>query len=160
MPDRLQRLPQIFAGQPIYFVTTCTHGRQKILATEKVHQRLQDFATAGPEHGAWLGAFVLMPDHLHAFVTFDDNDSARLGSWMRLLKNALSKTLKEQGYPAPHWQKGYFDHVLRSGESYAGKWLYVWNNPVRAGLVEKAENWPYFGQPFPVMMPQPKIDAA
>ena len=39
-----------------------------------------------------------------------------------------------------------FDHVLRSEESYGEKWLYVRDNPVRAGLVDDASDWPYQGE--------------
>jgi hypothetical protein len=39
-----------------------------------------------------------------------------------------------------------FDHVLRSDESYAEKWNYVRDNPVRAGLVKSADNWRYQGE--------------
>lgn len=46
----------------------------------------------------------------------------------------------------PVWQRGFFDHVLRSDESYAQKWDYVRENPVRAGLVKRAEDWPYAGE--------------
>ena len=34
------------------------------------------------------------------------------------------------------WQEEFFDHVLRSSESYSQKWNYVKENPVRAGLVK------------------------
>ncbi|MGI9172622.1 MAG: transposase [Chthoniobacterales bacterium] len=44
------------------------------------------------------------------------------------------------------WQRGFFDHLLRNSESYSQKWNYVEQNPVRAGLVENAEDWPYAGQ--------------
>src|SRR6478672_8443810 len=40
------------------------------------------------------------------------------------------------------WQREYFDHVLRSDESYAEKWDYVRENPVRAGLVRSSNDWP------------------
>ena len=46
----------------------------------------------------------------------------------------------------PVWQRRFFDHVLRSDESYAQKWNYVRENPVRAGLVTNAEDWPYAGE--------------
>jgi hypothetical protein len=46
----------------------------------------------------------------------------------------------------PIWQRGFFDHLLRSEESYAQKWDYVRGNPVRAQLVEKVEDWPYAGE--------------
>lgn len=71
---------------------------------------------------------------------------------MRLLKNYISKALRLDGTPAPHWQKGFFDHVLRSDESYAEKWLYVRNNPARAGLVANSDDWEYRGEPFPLRM--------
>jgi hypothetical protein len=44
------------------------------------------------------------------------------------------------------WQREYFDHVLRSGESYAQKWDYVRENPVRAGLVTSWDHWRYVGR--------------
>ena len=65
---------------------------------------------------------------------------------MKSLKNAISKTLKNATFPGPHWQKGFFDHVIRSEESYEQKWVYVRDNPVRAGLVRSAEDWPYAGE--------------
>jgi len=47
---------------------------------------------------------------------------------------------------SPIWQRGFFDHVLRNDESYGHKWNYVRENPVRAGLVTKADDWPYSGE--------------
>jgi hypothetical protein len=44
------------------------------------------------------------------------------------------------------WQRGFFDHILRSEESYRQKWNYVRDNPVRAGLVANANDWPYAGE--------------
>jgi REP element-mobilizing transposase RayT len=44
------------------------------------------------------------------------------------------------------WEEGFFDHVLRSDESYAQKWNYVRENPVRTGLVKSVEDWPYQGE--------------
>jgi hypothetical protein len=36
--------------------------------------------------------------------------------------------------------------MLRSSESYSEKWDYVVENPVRAGLVGRADDWPYAGE--------------
>ena len=46
----------------------------------------------------------------------------------------------------PLWQPDFFDHVIRSFESYEEKWKYVRLNPLRAGLVEIADEWPYQGE--------------
>ena len=40
----------------------------------------------------------------------------------------------------------FFNHILRGDESYAEKWNYVRDNPVRAGLVRTADEWPYQGE--------------
>jgi REP element-mobilizing transposase RayT len=144
-PERLRRLGLIFPRAPVYFVTACTTRRKKILARRDVHEVFQKFARESPKHGAWIGAFVLMPDHLHLFVAFDD-ELISLSGWMKSLKNAISKTLRLAGIASPHWQKGFFDHLLRSEESYSEKWEYVRNNPLRAGLVACAQEWPYQGE--------------
>ena len=96
-------------------------------------------------HGAWIGAYVIMPDHLHRFVAADDEQIA-ISAWMKSVKNTISKTLRESGVAPPHWQKTFFDHLLRSSESYSEKWNQVRENPVRAGLVKVAEDWPYQGE--------------
>ena len=71
MVERLRRLEWIFDRTPVYFVTACTANRRKLLTSPDVHQRLIQFGEDGPAYGAWLGAYVLMPDHLHAFVALD-----------------------------------------------------------------------------------------
>lgn len=86
-----------------------------------------------------------MPDHLHLFAGFADG-SPKLSDWVSALKRTLSAALPYAQFPAPHWQKGFFDHVLPSNESYAAKWEYVRLNPVLAGLVMRAEDWPYQGE--------------
>lgn len=88
-----------------------------------------------------------MPDHLHAFVALEE-ETLSLANWMKSLKNLLSKSLRARNLSSPHWQKTFFDHVLRSSESYGEKWEYVANNPVRAGLVNRFEDWPYQGEIF------------
>ncbi len=52
---------------------------------------------------------------------------------------------------APLWQREFFDHVLRSEESYDAKQQYVMANPVRVGLVLGPEDWPYRDEISPLM---------
>jgi len=88
-----------------------------------------------------------MPDHVHAFVALDD-EKVMLENWMKSLKNPVSKVFRVQKIAAPPWQKTFFDHVLRSSESYDEKWNYVVDNPMRAGLVGRSEDWPFQGEIF------------
>ncbi|MEN8725209.1 MAG: hypothetical protein ABF325_06525 [Lentimonas sp.] len=50
----------------------------------------------------------------------------------------------------PIWQVDIWDRQLRSGESYSEKWAYTCRNPVRHGLVDKAEDWPFQGELNPL----------
>ena len=81
---------------------------------------------------------------------FPDRRLSPLSEWMKSLKNSLSKTLRGMNVPAPHWQKGFFDHVMRSEESYSEKWLYVAENPTRKKLAAQIEDWPYQGEIYPL----------
>jgi putative transposase len=81
-----------------------------------------------------------MPDHVHLFVR--GNRDFALSSWIGGLKRAMSVAVQSPRL----WQPGFFDHILRSDESYAQKWKYVRENPVRAGLVETADGWRYQGE--------------
>jgi len=58
----------------------------------------------------------------------------------------MGKALLRLGIQKPHWQEGFFDHVLRTAESYSQKWDYVRMNPVRAGLCDEPGEWPYQGE--------------
>jgi putative transposase len=147
--QRLRRLEFVFVRSPISFVTACTESRRKLLANARLHESFLWFAQQGPLHGAWVGRCMIMPDHIHLFAATDD-EKITLSKWMKSFKNSLSKTLRVGCVDAPHWQKTFFDHVLRSASSYSEKWSYVRENPVRAGLVRKTEEWPFMCEVFRV----------
>jgi putative transposase len=143
---RPPRLPQIFQsyGAPLFFVTICTLHRRKIPSLRVAHEVLTAYGgRAISEFNVALGRYVIMPDHLHFFIRGDQNFV--LGDWVKGLKRTMSKAFPEE-QPTSLWQPGFFDHLLRNDESYAQKWEYVRENPVRAGLVKFAEDWPYQGE--------------
>jgi putative transposase len=85
-----------------------------------------------------------MPDHIHFFVRLAPE--AQLGVFVKMMKQSLTRTVRPLADGRFVWQPGFFDHLLRHGESYAEKWQYVWQNPVRAGLVSNPEEWPFQGE--------------
>ena len=118
---RLTRLETVFTEAPVYFITACTEKRAHLLANEQTHEVFIRFCILARSRGVLVGRYVLMPDHLHLFVCIPPG-AVGLSMWMKSLKNTLSKNWSEQGIAAPHWQKGFFDHLIRSGESHAEKW--------------------------------------
>jgi putative transposase len=137
----------------VVFLTVCTKDRRPWLANPDVHGLLRSIWLNAE---AWLvGRYVLMPDHLHLFCAPNEDGSAGaspsqagaasvpLDNWVRYWKSQFSK---RHGNPVRRWQSDHWDTRLRREESYDAKWEYVRNNPVRAGLVERADDWLYEGE--------------
>jgi REP element-mobilizing transposase RayT len=120
----------------IYFITICVKDRKPVLANEAAFTAFKNAAVKLRE---WrVLAAILMPDHLHAVVAPSERD-AQLGNFSAALKRWMRKELNASW----QWQAGCFDRLLRSDESLHEKWLYIQDNPVRAGLVKDWKDWPY-----------------
>ena len=81
--------------------------------------------------------YVLMPDHLHFIARFDQ----RMG--MERVVIAIKRLVARRANVP--WQKGFFDHRIRDPNHLREIGAYVRMNPVRAGLVETPDAWPYWG---------------
>lgn len=135
-PRRLRRLTLLQADHNSYFLTVCVEGRKPVLANDNVHGRLCDLVTESLDrYGVWVDSYVLMPDHVHFIVTVS-RDAIRIGKWVKAMKAVVACREFQ-------WQSGFFDHVLRSNESRSEKWEYIRMNPVRRGLVNRPEDWPF-----------------
>ena len=153
-PPRLVPIFQRFDA-PVFFVTFNTHRRQAILANAALHDAFIADCRRAEQFRIGVGRYVIMPDHVHLFVCFGTGCEITLSEWIKGLKRHLDKVLTASGCErvrvrsqklASFWQPGFHDHLLRSDESYAAKWGYVFQNPVRAGLVVRAEDWPFAGE--------------
>jgi putative transposase len=97
---------------------------------------------------------VVMPDHLHLILTpAVDYERMRvypLSEIVWAIKSAsahrVNKLLKKSGSV---WQAEYFDTVIRRSESLDQELAYVRQNPVRAGLVTRAEDYEWSWEPRP-----------
>ena len=122
------------------FLTLCTAQRERWLAQVSVQRTLHTIWERTAT--AWLVSdFLLMPDHLHLFCAPHD-PRFTLERWIAFWKDRFAKLHPDTGT----FQAGGFHHRLRDSESYAQKWQYVLENPVRAALVAKPEEWPHSGR--------------
>jgi REP element-mobilizing transposase RayT len=94
---------------------------------------------------AAIHAVVVMPDHVHLLLTPLRDLDGNLYSMVEILQaikgasaHCLNRALRRTG---PVWQEESFDHVLRSEESFEEKLEYIRQNPVRRGLVTRAEDY-------------------
>jgi putative transposase len=107
---------------------------------------IQEWRSARERHGWAIGRYVIMPDHVHFFCAAELDAKTLptfVGSWKEWTSKAIKRPL---GLTISVWQEEFFDHVLRSSESYSEKWNYVRNNPVRHGFVTDADDWPWQGE--------------
>jgi len=151
-PPRLDTVFQLDMP-PLYLVTLCTLMRRPILACTAVHDAFRSYGGAGVGLGAAVGRYVIMPDHIHAFVRIVGDMT--LSRWVKGMKRQIDGALGAAGQAQVavpgcqmqgYWQPGSFDQLLRSSDSYSEKWQYVLQNPVRSGLVARCEDWPYQGE--------------
>ena len=84
-----------------------------------------------------------MPDQLHLILT-GDGDSSNLARITQAFKSLAAREARKIAL-SNLWQKGFYDHILRNGESLEAAAWYVFLNPVRAGLAHHPEEWPYSG---------------
>ena len=121
-------------------VTVCAFEKRRILADDRVHDALRHVWRQATH---WLtGHYVIMPDHIHLFCAPGVNTPPSIrrwaGYWKRLAGDA-EPALKRQ------FQEDCWDTQMRSQEHYIRKLGYVRDNPVRLGLVEQSQDWPYQG---------------
>jgi putative transposase len=87
-----------------------------------------------------------MPDHLHMLLEGLSGGS----DFCQFMKDVKQRT----SYQAIRlgggrlWQDGYHDRIVRQDEDVAAYVHYILQNPVRAGLVARAEDYPYASSRF------------
>jgi putative transposase len=140
----LRRLDHI-SVEPLYFITGNTLRRQAVLVPELAEAVISALRSTAELNRWAVGRFVVMPDHVHFFCR--DVGSARsLSDFIGGFKQLSTRNAWTAGWDGKLWQAEFFDHLLRSGESYEQKWNYVRHNPVRAGLCASPDDWAHQGE--------------
>jgi putative transposase len=86
--------------------------------------------------------FVVMPDHVHLLLTVDGDTTIERA--MQFVKGGFSYRLKkETGYSGEVWQRGFSEVRTEDRESFEKHTEYIRQNPVKAGLVVSADEYPY-----------------
>lgn len=148
MPDfyrKHNRLPRnCYIGRQWYFITVNAEGRRPIIANGNVVRDLLDTLRAAcMSHMFDIYAYCFMPDHIH-LEPVGLTPEADLIEFMRTWKGTSTVPLREVGLNDA-LQKGFYDHILRPDDREDAVAWYIFNNPVRRGLVNDLRQWPYSG---------------
>jgi len=134
-----------YTARRVYFVTAVAAGRRKLFLDEWAARATLDCLFELREQlGFYVYVYCLMPDHFHALFG--------LGESRKSLSDICGafKSLSTRAYLRRHrgklWQRGFFDHIIRNEQDFFETLEYIKLNPVRKGLVEVWDQWPYTGR--------------
>jgi len=143
---RRLRLPHWdYSSTAVYFVTVCTAGKRHLLG-RIVEGQLTPTPLGSLVEACWLSvsdhvaaasldAYVVMPNHLHGVVAIDgEHRSTSLGTAIRGFKAAATRDARRLGAliaKTPLWQRGFWEHVVRSPSDLERIREYIETNPAR-----------------------------
>jgi REP element-mobilizing transposase RayT len=122
-----------------------TQGRRELPAAARdiVLRQIIDKTT----DRAFVHKSVVMPEHVHMVITpgFDKYGQIHaISEIVGPIKGASAREINQLlGWTGRLWQREFFDHQLRSDESLAEKCEYIRQNPVRRGLVDDPDDYPW-----------------
>lgn len=134
-----------------YFFTLWLEDRESRLLVDRIGELRAAYALTARELPVECRAMVVLPNHLHAIWTEpagEVNYSERwrrikarfshlVGPAMQINDSKLRK--RERGI----WQRRFWEHTIRDEVELAEMIAYCEVNPVKHGLVARAEDWPY-----------------
>ena len=129
-----------------YFFTVRLKDPDSSLLTDHISafgEAIRLVRTRKPFH---VDAWVVLPDHAHAIWTLPPGDHDCAARW-RAVKIAFSKSLRKSGLAnadeSTIWARHYQDHLVPDAAEYGRLVDYVHRNPLRHGMCERVEDWPW-----------------
>ena len=124
-----------------HFVTFSCYRRRPLLGNATAYGVFEHVLEAVREHyGFVVAGYVLMPEHVHLLVGEPSRSSLSVA--LQVLKQQTSRKLKVRG-EVQFWQRRYYDFNVHNEVKRVEKLRYMHRNPVKRGLVEKPEDWPW-----------------
>ncbi|MBI5894276.1 MAG: transposase [Deltaproteobacteria bacterium] len=127
-----------------YFITIVTDRKNKIFISNEIVDRiLEIFKDLSISCQFIVWAYCFMPDHFHVLIEGKSQDS----DMKELLSRFKQKTAFEfkKAYQKRLWQENYYEHVLIKDEDTRKAARYIFENPIRKGLVKDVSDYPYIG---------------
>ncbi len=125
--------------QNTFFVTTSVKEHEKLFDDKIIKGRLRDIIFESiRRHKADLYGYVIMSNHFHLLLRLEAGGPG-LSRFMQHIKSISARLL----YPERKgiWQERFDDVAIYTEEQFRTKLNYIHNNPVKAGLVDRAEDY-------------------
>ncbi|MBX3289317.1 MAG: transposase [Acidobacteria bacterium] len=153
-------MTRVSRSNPFYYLTSVAKDRLPVFRTDKIKQLAANaFDEARRSGGILIFAYVIMPDHSHIVTDGEREDSEVLRfmngiSAKRIIDHLkageyntsllkLREATKKNNYKYSLWEHHPNSFEIYGEDTLMQKVNYIHQNPVRAGLVEKAEDYLY-----------------
>jgi putative transposase len=149
MPWTLERW---HGGHDLHFITFSCYRRQALLSNAHRRELFLKVLEDVRRRYQWVViGYVVMPEHVHLLVS--EPQQRPLATAIQALKLGFSRRLlaeerrlhhnAEHDKPGRVWQARYYDFNVCTLAKRVEKRRYLHRNPVRRGLVEVPEQWPW-----------------
>ena len=138
-----RKLPHWQIGGSWYFITFRT---KRLALSPAARTMVVDAIMYNFKKRYELAAATVMPDHVHMIFRPLDKPGGSycpLPEILKSVKGFSSRRIKASVGAAPVWQTESFDRIIRTPEEWREKYEYVRNNAVKAGIVERPEDYPW-----------------
>ena len=126
----------------IYVITTVVCGRRAMLRQQTADRVARELHAFGADPRIDSLGWVVMPDHLHWMFQLQHG---ALSAVVQALKSRSARGVNQSlGLSGALWQAGYYDRQLRAEEDLLVQARYIVGNPLRKGLVQRVEDYPYW----------------
>ncbi len=139
MPFGLHRYQQ--SGQSHFVTFSCYHRLPYLDVRDRRDLVLKCLEQTRRRYSFRIYGYVVMPEHIHLLVS--EPEVALLANAVQSLKIAVAKRLMAFAAGPAFWQKRYHDHNVRDYLGFAEKLDYIHGNPVKRGLCDRPEDWPW-----------------
>jgi putative transposase len=143
--EKAHRLdPHLYSGCQAVAFTARIRAREDPFVEERLFYEMEEMLQeAATTYRSAAAVYLFMPDHAHFILMGDDNDGDVLSAAKRFKQR--SGYWLSRNHSSARWQKDFYDHVLRRHEDLQRHVRYILNNPVRAGLVDKWQEYRFRG---------------
>lgn len=122
----------------LHFVTFCCYRREAYLEATKVRDLFEDaLERIRCRYDFQVVGYVVMPEHVHLLVSEPRRETLAVGI------QALKLSVARRSEHRPFWQARYYDFNVFTEGKRVEKLEYMHWNPVRRGLVQTMEQWPW-----------------
>ena len=123
-------------------MTSRGNERGKIFFSDEDHKKFLSYLREAKEkYGIVLHCYVLMTNHYHLLI---ETPQGNLSKAMHYLNGSYTTYINVKRKRSGHLFQGRFKSIVVDRDSYLGELSrYIHLNPVRAGLAQKPEDYPF-----------------